>query len=359
MSEYSGSLKELEQRDDFVRRHIGPSASEIEAMLGTLEIESLDELVARTVPKSIRSNTPLDLPASRREQDVLSELHAMAGENRLLKSLIGMGYHDCITPLVILRNVLENPGWYTAYTPYQPEISQGRLEALINYQTMVMDLTAMDLANASLLDEATAAAEAMTLCHRVSKAKSDVFFVSRDCHPQTIDVLRTRAEPLGVDVLVGDHANAPAELFGILLQYPATTGEIEDHAALVEAVHGKGALVCVASDLLALTLLKPPGEWGADIVVGNSQRFGVPLGFGGPHAAFLRHGASSSAMCRAVWSACHSTHVAILPTDLHCRLASSISGARRRQAISALRKFCLPLWPASTLCITVPIGCAQ
>ena len=287
MSEYSGSLKELEQRDDFVRRHIGPSASEIEAMLGTLEIESLDELVARTVPKSIRSNTPLDLPASRREQDVLSELHAMAGENRLLKSLIGMGYHDCITPLVILRNVLENPGWYTAYTPYQPEISQGRLEALINYQTMVMDLTAMDLANASLLDEATAAAEAMTLCHRVSKAKSDVFFVSRDCHPQTIDVLRTRAEPLGVDVLVGDHANAPAELFGILLQYPATTGEIEDHAALVEAVHGKGALVCVASDLLALTLLKPPGEWGADIVVGNSQRFGVPLGFGGPHAAFF------------------------------------------------------------------------
>lgn len=281
------SLAELEQRTDFVHRHIGPSDTEIDAMLGALGIESLDELVARTVPKSIRSGAPLRLSPSRREQDVLSELRDMAGQNRPLISLIGMGYHDCITPLVILRNVFENPGWYTAYTPYQPEISQGRLEALLNYQTMVMDLTAMELANASLLDEATAAAEAMTLCRRVSKATSDIFFVSSICHPQTIDVLRTRAAPLGVEIVVGDHGDAPAEMFGLLLQYPATTGGIEDHSALVEAVHGRDALVCVASDLLALTLLKPPGEWGADIVVGNSQRFGVPMGFGGPHAAYF------------------------------------------------------------------------
>ncbi len=288
MPEERSSLAELEQRSDFIHRHIGPSGNEIDAMLGEIGIESLDELVAQTVPEVIRSDSPLGLPPSRREQDVLSELRAMAEQNCLLTSLIGLGYHDCIMPPVILRNVLENPGWYTAYTPYQPEISQGRLEALLNYQTMVMDLTAMDLANASLLDEATAAAEAMTLCRRVSRATSDVFFVSEDCHPQTIDVLRTRAAPLGVEIVVGDHLEAAAaEMFGLLLQYPATTGEIDDHSALVETVHAQGALVCVAADLLALTLLKPPGEWGADIVVGNSQRFGVPLGFGGPHAAYF------------------------------------------------------------------------
>jgi glycine dehydrogenase len=288
MSSDHRPLAELEQTADFVSRHIGPSGLEIEEMLTALGIGSLDELITKTVPKGILSDLPLGLPKSRTEQDVLAELRAIADQNRLLTSLIGMGYHDTITPTVILRNVLENPGWYTAYTPYQPEISQGRLEALLNFQTMVMDLTAMELANASLLDEATAAAEAMTLCYRVSKAASDVFFVSKDCHPQTIDVLRTRAAPLGIELVVGDHGDAAAaDIFGLLLQYPATMGRIEDHSALVEAVHGKGAIVCVAADLLALTLLKPPGEWGADIVVGNTQRFGVPLGFGGPHAAYF------------------------------------------------------------------------
>ena len=281
-------LEELEQTSEFLSRHIGPSDIELKEMLTFLGIGSLDELITNTVPKGIFSDSPLDLPESRTEQDVLSELRSLADQNRLLKSLIGMGYHDSITPTVILRNVLENPGWYTAYTPYQPEISQGRLEALLNFQTMVMDLTAMDLANASLLDEATAAAEAMALCRRVSKVASNVFFVSTDCHPQTIDVLRTRAAPLGIDLVVGDHGDAAtADIFGLLLQYPATLGKIEDHSALVDSVHGKGALVCVAADLLALTLLKPPGEWGADIVVGNTQRFGVPLGFGGPHAAYF------------------------------------------------------------------------
>jgi len=281
-------LAELEQSSDFLSRHIGPTDIEIEEMLTDLGIGSLDELVTKTVPRGILSDSPLGLPESRTEQDVLFEIRSIADQNRPLKSLIGMGYHDSITPTVILRNVLENPGWYTAYTPYQPEISQGRLEALLNFQTMVMDLTAMDLANASLLDEATAAAEAMTLCRRVSKAASNAFFVSTDCHPQTIDVLRTRAAPLEIDLVIGDHGDAEtAEIFGLLLQYPATLGKIEDHSALVDSVHRKGALVCVAADLLALTVLKPPGEWGADIVVGNTQRFGVPLGFGGPHAAYF------------------------------------------------------------------------
>ena len=283
------NLSELEQRDDFVSRHIGPSPDEIEAMLAVVRAKSLDELIDLAVPASIRSREPLGLPPSRTEADVLAELRRMASNNRVMRSLIGMGYYDCHTPGVILRNVLENPGWYTAYTPYQPEISQGRLEALLNYQTMVMDLTGLDLANASLLDEGTAAAEAMTLCRRVGKSKSNVFFVSASCHPQTIDVLRTRAEPLGITLAIGDpHTDlAEASPFGVLLQYPDSNGRVDDYAALVTAAHGAGALVAVASDLLALTLLKPPGEWGADIVVGSTQRFGVPMGYGGPHAAYM------------------------------------------------------------------------
>ncbi|NKB56117.1 MAG: aminomethyl-transferring glycine dehydrogenase [Alphaproteobacteria bacterium] len=282
-------LQTLEQHDDFISRHIGPRDSDIQAMLDTIGVESLDALIVRAVPSGLRSDTPLDLPPARREDDVLAELRAMAGQNTVLRSMIGMGYYDCFTPGVILRNVLENPGWYTAYTPYQPEISQGRLEALLNFQTMVMDLTGMEMANASLLDEATAAAEAMTLCRRVGKKKSDSFFVSDACHTQTIDVLRTRAAPLGISLIVGDVRTdlADADPFGILLQYPASDGAVEDYADVVATAHDAGALVTVAADLLALTLLTPPGEWDADVVVGSAQRFGVPMGCGGPHAAFL------------------------------------------------------------------------
>lgn len=288
MPVYNRPLSELAQTSDFISRHIGPTDEEVELMLNSLDLSSLEDLISRTIPKNIRSKTSLGLPQCRAESDVLSELRSMADDNKLLKSLIGMGYYDNFTPTVIRRNVFENPGWYTAYTPYQPEISQGRLEALLNFQTMVMDLTAMELANASLLDEATAAAEAMTLCRRVSKAESNVFFVSQGCHPQIIDVLRTRAEPLSIEIVIEENSKVnEKEMFGVLLQYPATLGKIEDHSAMVEAIHKKGAIVCVAADLLALTLLKPPGEWGADVVIGSTQRFGIPLGFGGPHAAYF------------------------------------------------------------------------
>lgn len=282
-------LEALEQNDDFVGRHIGPAEDDVAKMLETIGESSLDSLIDKAVPAAIRSGDALDLPASRSEQDILTELRSIAEQNKVLRSMIGMGYYDCVTPPVILRNVMENPGWYTAYTPYQPEISQGRLEALINYQTMISDLTGMEIANASLLDEATAAAEAMTMCRRVGRSKSDAFFVSADCHPQTIDVVQTRAEPLGITVIVGNHRDGlpDDEVFGMLLQYPSASGAVEDYADLVTAAHDGGAVVCVATDLLSLLLLTPPGEWGADIVVGSAQRFGVPLGFGGPHAAFI------------------------------------------------------------------------
>ncbi|HCS22873.1 MAG TPA: glycine dehydrogenase (aminomethyl-transferring), partial [Rhodospirillaceae bacterium] len=282
------SISELEQKEDFIRRHIGPGDKDIAEMLKAVGAASLDELTARAVPAAILEKSAPVTGDAMTEHEALEELMGMAQQNRLCRSLIGTGYYDTLTPNVILRNVLQNPGWYTAYTPYQPEISQGRLEALINFQQMVMDLTAMPLANASMLDEGTAAAEAMTLAQRVGTSKSDTFLVSSDCHPQTIAVIETRALPLGIRVVTG----TPAELmekdgFAILLQYPATTGSVDDYAALCEKAHAKGMLVAVATDLLALTLLKPPGEWGADIVFGSSQRFGVPLGFGGPHAAFF------------------------------------------------------------------------
>jgi glycine dehydrogenase len=282
-------LSALEQTGDFLTRHIGPGDSDVAAMLKSVGLPSLDALMDKAVPQAIRSAQPLGLPGPRTERDVLAALRSIASRNRVLRSMIGAGYADCITPPVILRNVLENPGWYTAYTPYQPEISQGRLEVLLVFQTMVTDLTGMDIANASLLDEASAAAEAMTLCHRVGRSKSDAFFVAKDCHPQTIDVLRTRAEPLGIELVLGDPADGlpDRDVFGVLLQYPATGGTVADYAPLVEAAHAKGALVCVAADLLSLTMLKAPGDWGADVVVGSAQRFGVPLGYGGPHAAFM------------------------------------------------------------------------
>ncbi|MFN3785665.1 MAG: glycine dehydrogenase, partial [Thiothrix sp.] len=283
------TLYELEQHDDFIARHIGPSAADTAAMLQTVGAESLDALIDSTVPASIRLTAPLALDASRSEAETLAYLQQLARQNVVAKSYIGMGYYDTIVPPVILRNVLENPGWYTAYTPYQPEISQGRLEALLNYQQMVMDLTGMDIANASLLDEATAAAEAMTLCRRSNKLKSDKFFVAADVHPQTIDVLQTRAGYFGFELVIGNPYTelAAHEVFGVLLQYPNTTGEVVDLEALIKQAHAQKALVCVATDLMALVLLKPPGEMGADVVVGNAQRFGVPMGFGGPHAAFF------------------------------------------------------------------------
>jgi glycine dehydrogenase len=281
-------LAALEAHDAFIARHVGPNDDEIAEMLRVIGQPSLDALVDAIVPASIKLMAPLALPTPVAEEEALAKIEVIAAKNQAFKSFIGMGYYGTHTPKVILRNVPENPAWYTAYTPYQAEISQGRMEALLNFQTMVSDLTGMEIANASMLDEGTAAAEAMTLAKRSCKSKSNLFFVSRDCHPQTIAVVKTRAEALGIDVLVGDDAQAAgADAFGVLLQYPASTGDVRDYAAIVAAAHARGALVAVAADILALTLLKSPGEWGADIVVGNTQRFGVPLGFGGPHAAYL------------------------------------------------------------------------
>ena len=282
------SLHDLEHNEAFVERHIGPNDAEIAQMLRVVGQDSLEAMTDAIVPGSIRSKDALALPDSLTEVDALAKIRAIADRNRVFRSFIGQGYYGTHTPNVILRNILENPAWYTAYTPYQAEISQGRMEALINFQTMVTDLTGMEIANASLLDEATAAAEAMTLAKRSSRSKSDVFFVSKNVHPQTLEVLRTRAAGLGIELQVGDDAEAAnVESYGVLLQYPDTFGRINDYRALAEAVHARGGLVAVATDLLALTLVVSPGEWGADIVVGNTQRFGVPFGFGGPHAAFM------------------------------------------------------------------------
>ncbi len=284
----ASTLRDLEHPSAFVERHIGPNDAEIAHMLGVVGHDSLDALTDAIVPGSIASRSPLALPDAMTEVDALAKIRAVAKKNTVLRSVIGQGYYGTHTPNVILRNILENPAWYTAYTPYQAEISQGRMEALINFQTMVTDLTGMDIANASLLDEATAAAEAMTLAKRSAKSKSNVFFVADDVHPQTLDVLRTRADGLGIELQVGPAEDAiAADTYGVLLQYPNTFGRIGDHAAVAEAVHARGGIVAVATDLLALTLIQAPGVWGADIVVGNSQRFGVPFGFGGPHAGFM------------------------------------------------------------------------
>jgi glycine dehydrogenase len=273
----------------FARRHIGPSPDEVQQMLEVLEIPTLDHLIDQTVPQAIRKKLFLQLPSAQSEHTALAQLQDIASKNQVFRSFIGMGYHDCITPPVIQRNILENPGWYTAYTPYQPEIAQGRLEALLNFQTMIIDLTGLEIANASLLDEATAAAEAMTMSHGLSKNQAKAFFVSQACHPQTIEVVQTRARSLDIDVIVGDHQTFAFDqpVFGVLLQYPASDGTIYDYRGFVEQAHASKALVTVAADPLSLTLLTPPGEFGADIAVGSTQRFGVPLGYGGPHAAYF------------------------------------------------------------------------
>ncbi|MBF8739962.1 aminomethyl-transferring glycine dehydrogenase [Pseudomonas guariconensis] len=284
----SPSLSQLQELNPFLHRHLGPDASEQKAMLDALGVASRMELIEQTVPPGIRLGRPLDLPPALDEQAALAKLAGYAEQNQVWTSLIGMGYHATLTPTVILRNVLENPGWYTAYTPYQPEIAQGRLEALLNFQQMVIDLTGLALANASLLDEATAAAEAMALAKRVAKNKSNVFFADEHCHPQTLSVLRTRAEGFGFELVVDSVDNlGKHQVFGALLQYPDTHGEVRDLRPLIDQLHGQHALACVAADILSLVVLTPPGELGADVVLGSTQRFGVPMGYGGPHAAYF------------------------------------------------------------------------
>src|SRR5438128_4211817 len=275
--------------DRFVDRHIGPDTRDVMEMLQVLGRGSLDALIDATIPAAIRSKRALDLPPGHSEHGLLQELQQIAAKNQVFRTYLGMGYSDTVTPAVIQRNILENPGWYTQYTPYQPEIAQGRLEALLNYQTMVIDLTGLPVANASLLDEGTAAAEAMSLVHAVKGGDAKAFFVASDCHPQTIEVVRTRAEPLGWRVVVGDpdSFDFKTSVFGALVQYPSTDGRVRDLRAFIERVHRQGALAVVAADLLSLCLLTPPGELGADVAVGSSQRFGVPLGYGGPHAAYF------------------------------------------------------------------------
>ncbi|KJR21329.1 glycine dehydrogenase (aminomethyl-transferring) [Vibrio navarrensis] len=281
-------LQSLNTQHEFVARHNGPNQSDQQKMLQAINVASLDALIEQTVPAQIRLEKPMQLAQAKSEADMLLAMKQFANLNQVKRTFIGQGYYNTLTPNVILRNVLENPGWYTAYTPYQPEISQGRLESLLNYQQMVMDLTGMDIANASLLDEATAAAEAMTLCQRAGKSKSQVFFVADDVHPQTIEVVKTRAKYFGFDVVIGALDALPqTEAFGALLQYPGTTGEVRDLTEIIAKAQANKTLVSVATDLLASTLLKPAGEMGADVVIGSAQRFGVPMGYGGPHAAFM------------------------------------------------------------------------
>jgi len=274
---------------NFTQRHIGPNPDDVKQMLDILGLSNLDDLIDKTVPQAIRFHQTLNLPAAQSEYAALAKLKQIADKNQVYRSFIGMGYYDCITPTVIQRNILENPGWYTAYTPYQPEIAQGRLGALLNFQTMIIDLTGLEIANASLLDEGTAAAEAMSMSYGVCKNKSHNYFVSSECHPQTIDVLQTRAKPLGINIIIGDHQtfDFSETIFGAILQYPATDGTIYDYCDFITKSHAQGALVTVAADPLSLLLLTSPGELGADIAVGSTQRFGIPLGFGGPHAAYF------------------------------------------------------------------------
>ncbi|MBT0585578.1 aminomethyl-transferring glycine dehydrogenase [Alteromonas oceanisediminis] len=289
MSNQTPTLAQLEQPFDFVRRHIGPGQPEIAAMLDTIGATSLDDLMEQTVPAKIRLPEPLNVGKAETEVDALTQLKAVASKNKVMRSFIGMGYTDTHTPNVILRNVLENPGWYTAYTPYQPEIAQGRLQAILNFQQVTIDLTGLPLASASLLDEATAAAEAMGLAKRVSKnKKANAFFIADNVHPQTRDVVETRAEMFGFEIITGPAAEAPDhDIFGALLQYPGTTGEITDISDIIAAVQSNKGIVAVAADIMSLVLLKSPGELGADVVLGSAQRFGVPMGYGGPHAAFF------------------------------------------------------------------------
>ncbi len=336
-------MQEREEKIDvnsFARRHIGPNENEVAAMLSEVGFESIGALIDAAVPKNIRLRRELDLPEPKSETEALAELRAIAQKNKVVRSFIGAGYSDSITPSVIQRNILENPGWYTAYTPYQAEIAQGRLEALLNFQQMIIDLTALDIANASMLDEATAAAEAMSLCHAVAPNRK-TFLVADNCHPQTIAVVQTRAKPLGIEIKIGDYSRFKFDesVFGALVQYPATDGAIYDYAGFVRQAHDPGALVVVAADILAMTLLKPPGEFGADVAVGNTQRFGVPLGFGG-------------------W-VFHMTPKVALRIDWHCKRGSNTSVATKRPATSARLRFFSRSLPRCMRFIMDPKDCAR
>jgi glycine dehydrogenase len=282
-------LTDLQSGANFISRHIGPRDTEISDMLDTVGAGSLDDLMDKVIPPNIRARQPLNLPTALSERNALSDLRRIAGRNRLFTSMIGMGYYGCVTPKVILRNILENPGWYTAYTPYQAEVSQGRLEALLNFQQMVADLTGLELASASLLDEGTAAAEAMAMATAPRRTGSDVFFVDRDTHPQTLAVLETRARGFGFELVVGDpeHDLKPDTVFAALLSYPGSSGQVRDYREIIASLKQAGAMSIMATDLLSLCLLVPPGELGADVAIGSAQRFGVPMGYGGPHAAFF------------------------------------------------------------------------
>ena len=324
-------LGELENATEFAARHIGPFEDDERHMLGVIGAGipnfSRRALIEAIVPRAIARSQPMKLPAPVTEAQALAEMKALASQNQVLKSFIGQGYHGTHTPGVILRNILENPAWYTAYTPYQAEISQGRMEALVNFQTMVCELTGMAMANASMLDEATAAAEAMTLAKRSVKNKSDTIIVAGDCHPQTIEVIQTRAAPLGLKVLVGVAAQLMNEhdYFAVIVQYPSTSGLIHDVRPFVEQAHARNAAFIVAADLLALTLLVPPGEFGADIVVGTTQRFGVPMGAGGPHAAYMA--------CRDEWKRSMPGRLVGVSIDSHGNPAYRLALQTREQHI--------------------------
>jgi glycine dehydrogenase len=349
----------LAHPDVFVRRHIGPSPEEQTTMLKAMGLASLDTLVSETVPASIRMQKPLALPAGLTEAALLERARELGAKNEVWRSYLGMGYADCLTPPVILRNIIQNPGWYTQYTPYQAEIAQGRLEALLNFQTMVIDLTGLPIANASLLDEATAAAEAMHLAYEFKGSdEKKTFFVSERCHPQTIEVVKTRAGAIGIVVEVGDHAKvdlAKLGAFGALVQYPATDGEVIDYRAFGEKAHDASAMFVVAADVLALALLIPPGEFGADVAVGSTQRFGVPLGYGGPHAAYM---AIKVDFVRKLPG-----RIIGVSEDPHSawrsRRASSTSAASARPATSAPRRRCSPSSRACTPFTTAPRASAR
>ena len=326
------------------RRHIGPSPEEMDGMLEVLGVKTLDELIDQTVPKAIRQKEPLDFGRAKSERELLHFMRMTASKNKVLKSLIGMGYYGTVTPPAIQRNILENPAWYTAYTPYQPEISQGRLEALLNFQTMVSDLTGLEIANASLLDEATACAEAMTMAQRVSKSKATAFFVDRDCHPQNIAVMKTRAAPLGIEVIVGNPEKMDASaVFGAVFQYPGTYGHVRDFTPLIDKLHENKGIAIMAADIMALTILKEPGAMGADIAVGNTQRFGVPMGYGGPHAAYMAcHGAHKRAMPGRLVGVSIDSHgnrayrLALQTREQHIRREKATSNVCTAQALLAV-----------------------
>ena len=344
----------LTHPDRFPRRHIGPSAEETSEMLQLLGYTSLEALAEQAVPKQIQLGRPLNLPHARTEAETLADLRQIAARNQVFRSYIGMGYSDCITPGVIQRNILENPGWYTQYTPYQAEISQGRLEALLMFQTMIIDLTAMDVANASLLDESTAAAEAMTMCHALKRGKT-AFLVARECHPQTIDVVHTRAQALGIDVRVAPQAEFQIDdqVCGALVQYPDTFGSVEDFSTLSERLHMAGALLVVAADLLSLAVLRAPGEFGADIALGSAQRFGYLSGTVALTPLILPRATLINGKCPEGSWGCRKILAAGRLTGSLCKRASNIFAARKQRATSARRK---RFWQTSRQCMPVTMG---